>query len=89
MTPETVIDIGTQAMKVTALLAAPLLLSALVVGLLVGMFQAATQINEMTLTFVPKLIVVGLVILVAGPTLLNTLLGFTIQLFESIPDMIG
>ena len=89
MTPETVIDIGTQAMKVTALLAAPLLLSALVVGLLVGMFQAATQINEMTLTFVPKLIVVGLVILVAGPTLLNTLPGFTTQLFESIPGMIG
>jgi len=89
MTPETVIEVGTQAMKVTALLAAPLLLSALVVGLLIGMFQAATQINEMTLTFVPKLIVVGLVILVAGPTLLNTLLGFTIQLFESIPDMIG
>jgi len=57
MTPETVIDVGMQAMKVTALLAAPLLLSALVVGLLVGMFQAATQINEMTLTFVPKLIV--------------------------------
>jgi flagellar biosynthetic protein FliQ len=89
MTPETVIEIGTQAMKVTALLAAPLLLSALVVGLLIGMFQAATQINEMTLTFVPKLIVVGLVILVAGPTLLNILLGFTIQLFESIPGMIG
>jgi len=89
MTPETVIEIGTQAMKVTALLAAPLLLSALVVGLLIGMLQAATQINEMTLTFVPKLIVVGLVILVAGPTLLNTLLGFTIQLFESIPGMIG
>jgi flagellar biosynthetic protein FliQ len=53
MTPETVLDIGTQAMKVTALLSAPLLLSALVVGLLVGMLQAATQINEMTLTFVP------------------------------------
>lgn len=89
MTPETVIELGTQAMKVTALLAAPLLLSALVVGLLIGMFQAATQINEMTLTFVPKLIVVGLVIVVAGPTLLNTLLGFTTRLFESIPDMIG
>ena len=77
MTPETVLDIGTQAMKVTALLSAPLLLSALVVGLLVGMLQAATQINEMTLTFVPKLIVVALVILIAGPALLNTLLGFT------------
>jgi len=64
-------------------------LSALVVGLFVGMFQAATQINEMTLTFVPKLIVVGLVMLFAGPTLLNTLLGFTTRLFEGIPGMIG
>lgn len=89
MTPETVIEVGIQAMKVTALLAAPLLLSALVVGLLIGMLQAATQINEMTLTFVPKLIVVALVILFAGPTLLNTLLGFTIRLFENIPAMIG
>jgi len=89
MTPETVMDIGVQAMTVTTLLAAPLLLSALVVGLLVGMFQAATQINEMTLTFVPKLMVVALVVLIAGPALLNTLLGFTIRRIEGIPDMIG
>jgi flagellar biosynthetic protein FliQ len=89
MTPETVLDIGVQTMTVTALLAAPLLLSALVVGLLVGMFQAATQINEMTLTFVPKLIVVALVVLIAGPALLNTLLGFTIRLIEGIPELIG
>lgn len=89
MTPETVLDIGVQAMQVTALLSAPLLLSALVVGLLVGMLQAATQINEMTLTFVPKLIVVALVILFAGPALLNTLLGFTTHLIESIPELIG
>lgn len=89
MTPEVVIDLGMQAMKVTALLAAPLLLSALVVGLLVGMFQAATQINEMTLTFVPKLIVVALVIMIAGPTLLKTMMGFAIGLIEGIPDMIG
>ncbi len=89
MTPETVLDIGTQAMEVTALLSAPLLLSALVVGLLVGMLQAATQINEMTLTFVPKLIVVGLVLMLAGPALLNTLLSFTTRLIESIPDLIG
>jgi flagellar biosynthetic protein FliQ len=89
MTPETVLDIGVQAMKVTALLSAPLLLSALVVGLLIGMLQAATQINEMTLTFVPKLIVVALVILLAGPALLNTLLGFTTGLIESIPELIG
>ena len=89
MTPETVLDIGVQTMTVTALLAAPLLLSALVVGLLVGMFQAATQINEMTLTFVPKLIVVALVVLIAGPALLNTMLGFTIRLIEGIPELIG
>ena len=89
MTPETVIDLGMQAMKVTALLAAPLLLSALVVGLLVGMFQAATQINEMTLTFVPKLIIMALVIMIAGPTLLKTMLGFTIGLIEGIPELIG
>jgi flagellar biosynthetic protein FliQ len=76
-------------MKVTALLSAPLLLSALVVGLLVGMLQAATQINEMTLTFVPKLMVVALVILIAGPALLNTLLGFATRLIERIPELIG
>ncbi|MCO6412082.1 MAG: flagellar biosynthesis protein FliQ [Thiogranum sp.] len=89
MTPETVMEIGMRAMTVTALLAAPLLLSALVVGLLIGMLQAATQINEMTLTFVPKLIVVALVLMFAGPALLQTLLGFTIQLIEGIPDIIG
>jgi len=89
MTPETVIEVGRQAMLVTGLLAAPLLLSALVVGLLIGMFQAATQINEMTLTFVPKLIIVAVVLLVSGPWLLKTLVGFTVQLVEGIPDMIG
>lgn len=89
MTPETVMEVGMRAMTVTTLLAAPLLISALVVGLLIGMFQAATQINEMTLTFVPKLAVVALVLLFAGPALLNTLLDFTIQLIEGIPDMIG
>jgi flagellar biosynthetic protein FliQ len=82
-------EVGIQTMKVTALLAAPLLLSALVVGLLVGMLQAATQINEMTLTFVPKLIVVALVIIMAGPALLQTLIGFATQLIQNIPEMIG
>lgn len=76
-------------MHITAVLAAPLLLSALLVGLLIGMLQAATQINEMTLTFVPKLIVVGLVLVIAGPTMLETLLGYTTQLFRSIPELIG
>ncbi len=89
MTPETVITVGQQALHVTLLLAAPLLLSALAVGLVIGMFQAATQINEMTLTFVPKLLVVGLVLLMAGPWLLQTLMGFTTRLIENIPHMIG
>ncbi len=89
MTPETVITVGQQALHITVLMAAPLLLSALAVGLVVGMFQAATQINEMTLTFVPKLLVVGLVLLAAGPWLLKTLMTFTIRLFEGIPGMIG
>ena len=89
MTPETVMDVGRQALEVTVLLTAPLLLSALAVGLLVGMFQAATQINEMTLTFVPKLAVVGIVLMVAGPWLLQVLLTFTSRLFTGIPGMIG
>lgn len=89
MTPETVITVGQQALHVTLLLAAPLLLSALAVGLVVGMFQAATQINEMTLTFVPKLLIVGMVLLIAGPWLLKTLVSFTVRLFEGIPGMIG
>ncbi|MEE9494477.1 MAG: flagellar biosynthesis protein FliQ [Gammaproteobacteria bacterium] len=89
MTPEIVLDIGRQAMEVTALLVAPLLISALVVGLIVGMFQAATQINEMTLSFVPKLIVTGLVVTVAGPSLLQTMVSYTTRLFESIPELIG
>lgn len=89
MTPETVITVGQQALHITLLLAAPLLLAALAIGLVVGMFQAATQINEMTLTFVPKLLVVGLVLLAAGPWLLKTLITFSIRLFEGIPGMIG
>ncbi|MDT8387913.1 MAG: flagellar biosynthesis protein FliQ [Thiogranum sp.] len=89
MTPETVMEVGIRAMTVTAMLAAPLLIAALLVGLLVGMFQAATQINEMTLTFVPKLMVVALVIMFAGPALLQIMLDFTIQLIQGIPEMIG
>ena len=89
MTPETVLDIGTQAMKVTALLSAPLLLSALVVGLLVGMLQAATQINEMTLSFIPKLIVTLLTLLLAGPWMLRLILEYTERLIHDIPSLIG
>lgn len=89
MTPEMVLDIGQEALWVTALLAAPLLLSALVVGLLVGMVQAATQIQEMTLTFIPKLAVLGLALIVAGSWMLGLITDFTINLIERIPELIG
>lgn len=89
MTPEMVLDIGRDALWVIALIASPLLLSALGVGLLVGMIQAATQIQEMTLTFIPKLIVLALALLIAGPWMLGVLTDFTINLIQSIPELIG
>ena len=89
MTPEMVLDVGRDSLWVIALLAAPLLLSALAVGLLVGMIQAATQIQEMTLTFIPKLIVLALALLIAGPWMLGVLTDFTITLYVSIPELIG
>ncbi len=89
MTPEIVLDVGQQALWVTALLAAPLLISALVVGLLVGMVQAATQIQEMTLTFIPKLAVLGLALVVAGSWMLALISDFSINLIERIPELIG
>jgi len=81
--------IGRQAMEVTILLAAPILLISLAVGLLIAMFQAATQINEMTLSFVPKLIAVAAVLMASGPWLLRQIIGFTQKLIENIPYMIG
>ncbi len=89
MTPSTVIEIGRQAMEITLLVSAPLFLAALVTGLVVSIFQAATQINEMTLTFVPKLIAMFLTLLVAGPWMLTMLVDYMRRLFESIPAMIG
>lgn len=88
MTPETVLTIGRQALQLTVMLAAPLLLSALIVGLLIGMLQAATQINEMTLSFIPKLAVLVLALFVAGPWMLATLVDFTKRLIESIPSLV-
>ena len=89
MTPETVMTIGQRALELTILLAAPMLLVALAVGLIVGIFQAATQINEMTLSFIPKLLGLAAVLLVAGPWMLSQLVGYTKQLIESIPSLIG
>ena len=71
------------------MLASPLLLSALAVGLLIGMFQAATQINEMTLSFIPKLITLAVALAVAGPWMLRLIVDFTRQLITSIPYLIG
>ncbi|MDH3634219.1 MAG: flagellar biosynthesis protein FliQ [Gammaproteobacteria bacterium] len=89
MTPDTIIDLSQQALYVIAMIAAPMLLSALAIGLLIGMFQAATSINEQTLSFIPKLMVLLLSILVAGPWMLNLLLSFTRRLYLGIPGLVG
>ena len=89
MTPETITTIGQEALWVTVLIAAPLLLSALAIGLLVGMFQAATQINEMTMSFIPKLFVLVLVLGIGGPWMLEIIVSYTRQLVERIPSLIG
>ena len=89
MTPETVISIGERALIVTSMISAPLLLAALVTGVVIGMLQAATQINEMTLSFIPKLLVLVATIFVTGHWMLQTLIDYTRALFESIPSVIG
>jgi flagellar biosynthetic protein FliQ len=89
MTPETVMGIGQHALVVTLMIAAPLLLTALAVGLFVGVLQAATQINEMTLSFIPKLLALAAVLVIAGPWMLRTLIDYTRHLIESLPSLIG
>ncbi|HPE80548.1 MAG: flagellar biosynthesis protein FliQ [Chromatiaceae bacterium] len=89
MDADSVVNIGRQAMEVTILLAAPILLASLAVGLIIAMFQAATQINEMTLSFVPKLMVVAVVMMSAGPWMLRQITGFMQRLVENIPYLIG
>jgi flagellar biosynthesis protein FliQ len=89
MSPETVMSVGSRALEITLMLAAPMLLVALVTGLIVGAFQAATQINEMTLSFIPKLIAISAALMVAGPWMLKVLVGYTRELFESIPSLLN
>ncbi len=89
MTPETVVTVGRQALELTVTLAAPLLLTALAVGLIVGIFQAATQINEMTLSFIPKLLAMAAVLAITGPWMLRQLVEYTRNLITNIPGMIG
>lgn len=89
MTEDTIIDLSQQALYVVVMLAAPMLISALLIGLTVGMFQAATQINEMTLSFIPKLFILVVALMVAGPWMLNVLINYTRDLYLSIPGLIG
>lgn len=89
MTADTVIDLSQQALYIIALIASPMLLSALAIGLLIGMFQAATSINEQTLSFIPKLAILLFSIMVAGPWMLNILVDFTRRLYLNIPGLIG
>lgn len=89
MTPETVMTMGRQAMEVTLMVSAPLLLVALAVGLIVSIFQAATQINEATLSFIPKLVGVFITLIIAGPWMLSILLDYMHQIFSGIATMAG
>lgn len=89
MTPESVIDIGRHTLYIVMLITAPLLLSGLAISLLVSVIQTATQINEMSLSFIPKLITAGVVLAVGGPWMLKTLVEFTKRLIEGLPGAIG
>ncbi len=89
MTPGTVMTIGQQAIRIALLLSAPPLVAGLVTGLLVSIFQAATQINELTLSFIPKLIAIFVTLLIAGPWMLSLMVGYMHQLFSSIPMVVG
>ena len=89
MTPESVMTIGRHALELTLLVSAPLLLAALAVGLLVSVFQAATQINEMTLSFIPKLIAILGMLVVAGPWMITMMVDYMRRLLENLPFMIG
>ena len=89
MGPETVLDIGRQALWLAVLLAGPILGAALAVGLFIGVIQAATQIQEMTLSFIPKLLALVVVLFVVGPWMLRIIVTFSQRLFMDIPGMVG
>jgi flagellar biosynthetic protein FliQ len=89
MTPENVMELAHRMLLVTSMIAAPLLLIALVAGLAIGMLQAATQINESTLSFIPKLLLLVLTLFVSGPWILRVLIDFTHDLYAGIPGAVG
>jgi flagellar biosynthetic protein FliQ len=89
MTPETVMTMGRHAMEITLMVAAPLLLVALGIGLVVSIFQAATQINESTLSFIPKLVGVFVALVVAGPWMIGVMTDYLREIFGGIPGLVG
>jgi flagellar biosynthesis protein FliQ len=89
MTPSTVIEIGRNAVELTLMISAPLFIAALATGLIISIFQAATQINEATLSFVPKLIAIFVTLILAGPWMLTMMTDYIRRLYEAIPGLIG
>jgi len=89
MTPENVMELAHRMLLVTSMIAAPLLLIALIAGLVIGMLQAATQINEATLSFIPKLLVLVLALFITGPWILRVLIDFTRNIYASIPSAVA
>ena len=87
MTPEFVIDIGRQAIETTLMVAAPMLIVALVVGLIISIFQAATQINEQTMTFIPKIVGVFVTLLIFAPWMMQKLTAFLTMIFSQLPNV--
>jgi flagellar biosynthesis protein FliQ len=88
VTEELVMKLGQDALKTTAMLAAPMLIGTLVVGLAVSIFQALTQINEATLTFVPKMILIAIILLIAGPWMMDVMTQYTVNLFEGLSTFV-
>lgn len=88
MNEDIVIQLGQDALKTLAMVSAPMLLSTLIIGLIISIFQALTQINENTLTFVPKMVVIAIVLIIAGPWMLDTLSTYTVNLFENISTIV-
>ena len=85
----TVLHLAVRAMTMTMTVSAPFLIAGLAVGLLVSIFQAATSIQEQTLSFIPKIIVTGIVVAVAGPWMIDMIVGYTRSLYESIPSLVA
>ncbi len=89
MTPTTVVDIGRHAIETLLLVSAPLLAAALITGLIISIFQAATQVNEMTLSFIPKLLAVFAVMVIGGPWMITIMTDYIRRLYSSIPSLLG